>query len=93
MLAAIGARAPARPGARRLRRRDRSRRLERARGKLVRKGLDLVVLNDVSRSDIGFDIADNEVVLVTRDGEETVPKAGKAEIAGHILDRVETLLS
>jgi phosphopantothenoylcysteine decarboxylase/phosphopantothenate--cysteine ligase len=67
--------------------------LERARGKLVRKGLDLVVLNDVSRSDIGFDSQDNEVVLVTRDGEEIVPKAGKAEIAGRILDRVETLLS
>jgi phosphopantothenoylcysteine decarboxylase/phosphopantothenate--cysteine ligase len=67
--------------------------LERARGKLVRKGLDLVVLNDVSRSDIGFDSADNEVVLVTRDGEEMVPKAGKAEIAGRILDRVETMLS
>jgi phosphopantothenoylcysteine decarboxylase/phosphopantothenate--cysteine ligase len=67
--------------------------LERARGKLVRKGLDLVVLNDVSRSDIGFDSPDNEVVLVTRDGAETVAKAGKAEIAGRILDRVETLLS
>ena len=67
--------------------------LERARGKLVRKGLDLIVLNDVSRSDIGFDSPDNEVVLVTRDGAETVAKAGKAEIAGRILDRVETLLS
>ena len=44
--------------------------LERARGKLVRKGLDLIVLNDVSRSDIGFDSPDNEVVLVTRDGAE-----------------------
>ncbi len=58
----------------------------------MRKGLDLVVLNDVSRADIGFDSPDNEVVLVTRDGEETVPKAGKAEIAGRILDRVEALL-
>jgi phosphopantothenoylcysteine decarboxylase / phosphopantothenate---cysteine ligase len=67
--------------------------LERARGKLVRKGLDLVVLNDVSRSDIGFDSPDNEVVLVSRDGEETVAKASKAEIAARILDRVETLLS
>ena len=67
--------------------------LERARGKLARKGLDLIVLNDVSRSDIGFDSPDNEVVLVSRDGEETVAKAGKAEIAGRILDRVETLLS
>jgi phosphopantothenoylcysteine decarboxylase/phosphopantothenate--cysteine ligase len=66
--------------------------VERARGKLVRKGLDLVVLNDVSRADIGFDSPDNEVVLVSRDGEELVAKAGKGEIAARILDRVETLL-
>ena len=63
--------------------------LERARGKLERKGLDLIVLNDVSRSDIGFDSTDNEVVLVTREGAETSPKAGKPEIAARILDRVE----
>jgi phosphopantothenoylcysteine decarboxylase/phosphopantothenate--cysteine ligase len=66
--------------------------IERARQKLVRKSLDLVVLNDVSRPDIGFDSADNEVVLVARDGEETVAKAAKAEIAARILDRVERLL-
>jgi phosphopantothenoylcysteine decarboxylase/phosphopantothenate--cysteine ligase len=66
--------------------------VERARAKLERKGLDLVVLNDVSRSDIGFDSADNEVVLVARDGEERVAKAAKAEIAARILDRVERTL-
>jgi phosphopantothenoylcysteine decarboxylase/phosphopantothenate--cysteine ligase len=66
--------------------------VERARGKLERKGLDLVVLNDVSRSDIGFDSPDNEVVLVTRDAAETVPKAAKSEIASVILDRVESFL-
>jgi phosphopantothenoylcysteine decarboxylase/phosphopantothenate--cysteine ligase len=67
--------------------------LERARGKLARKGLDLVVLNDVSRADIGFDSLDNEVVLVSREGEELVAKAGKQAIAASILDRVERLLS
>jgi len=66
--------------------------LERARSKLVRKGLDLIVLNDVSRSDIGFDSPDNEVVLVSRDGDEPVAKADKRAIAMRILDRVEGLL-
>jgi phosphopantothenoylcysteine synthetase/decarboxylase len=50
------------------------------------------VLNDVSRSDIGFDSPDNEVVLVSRDGDEPVAKADKGAIAAHILDRVEGLL-
>jgi phosphopantothenoylcysteine decarboxylase/phosphopantothenate--cysteine ligase len=67
--------------------------VERARSKLVRKGLDLVVLNDVSRADIGFDSPDNEVVLVSRDGEDLVPKADKRAIAARILDRVERLLA
>jgi phosphopantothenoylcysteine decarboxylase/phosphopantothenate--cysteine ligase len=66
--------------------------VERARGKLARKGLDLVVLNDVSRADIGFDSPDNEVVLVSRDGEDLVGKADKRAIAASILDRVERLL-
>jgi phosphopantothenoylcysteine decarboxylase/phosphopantothenate--cysteine ligase len=66
--------------------------LERARAKLARKGLDLVVLNDVSRTDIGFDSPDNEVVLVSRDDEDLVPKADKRAIAARILDRVERLL-
>jgi phosphopantothenoylcysteine decarboxylase / phosphopantothenate---cysteine ligase len=65
--------------------------VERARAKLERKGLDLVVLNDVSRADIGFDSSDNEVVLVTREAAEMVPKADKSAIAARILDRVETL--
>jgi phosphopantothenoylcysteine synthetase/decarboxylase len=50
------------------------------------------VLNDVSRADIGFDSLDNEVVLVSRDGEDLVPKADKRAIAARILDRVEGLL-
>jgi phosphopantothenoylcysteine decarboxylase/phosphopantothenate--cysteine ligase len=67
--------------------------VERARRKLERKQLDLVVLNDVSRADIGFDSDDNEVVLVTREHAETVPKAGKPAIAAHILDRIESIFA
>ena len=43
--------------------------LERGRAKLARKGLDAVVVNDISRSDIGFDSTDNEVTIVLPDGE------------------------
>jgi phosphopantothenoylcysteine decarboxylase / phosphopantothenate---cysteine ligase len=66
--------------------------LERARGKLRNKGVDLVVYNDVSRDDIGFDAVDNEVVLVTAAGERAVPRAPKDEIAAEIFDEVERLL-
>jgi phosphopantothenoylcysteine decarboxylase/phosphopantothenate--cysteine ligase len=66
--------------------------LARAREKLARKGADLFVFNDVSRSDIGFDASDNEVTLVSAGGERTLPKAPKDEIAAAILDEVEELL-
>ena len=46
--------------------------LARAREKLERKRADLIVFNDVAQDGIGFDAADNEVVLVSRDGERTV---------------------
>ena len=65
--------------------------IERARAKLERKGLDAIVFNDVSRADIGFDSALNEVVIVERDGERRVPLAPKEEVADAILDRVEAL--
>jgi phosphopantothenoylcysteine decarboxylase/phosphopantothenate--cysteine ligase len=66
--------------------------LERKRKMLAEKHLDLVVFNDVSREDIGFDAAENEIVLVTADAERTVPKAPKERIAAAILDEVERLL-
>ena len=57
-----------------------------AREKLTRKRLDAVVLNDVSDPRIGFDARENEVVIVTPDGEHHVPRAAKEDIAGAILD-------
>jgi phosphopantothenoylcysteine decarboxylase/phosphopantothenate--cysteine ligase len=62
--------------------------LERARQKLADKQVDLIVFNDVSRADIGFDAADNEVVLVSADGERRLEKASKERIAAAILDAV-----
>jgi phosphopantothenoylcysteine decarboxylase/phosphopantothenate--cysteine ligase len=65
--------------------------LDRAREKLERKGADAIVLNDVSRSEIGFESAENEVMIVERGGEHHVPLASKEEVANAILDRVEAL--
>ncbi|HEY1317052.1 MAG TPA: bifunctional phosphopantothenoylcysteine decarboxylase/phosphopantothenate--cysteine ligase CoaBC [Gaiella sp.] len=66
--------------------------LERKRGMLTDKNVDLVVYNDVGRDDVGFESQDNEVVLVSHGSERAVPKAPKAEIARAILDEVERLL-
>ena len=67
--------------------------LARAREKLERKGANLFVFNDVSRSDIGFDASENEVVLVTPHAERKVDKARKEEIARVVLDEVEELIT
>jgi phosphopantothenoylcysteine decarboxylase/phosphopantothenate--cysteine ligase len=65
--------------------------VEEARRKLERKRLDAVVLNDISRADIGFEQPDNEVVIVTAKAEHQVPLAPKADVAAAILDQVEAL--
>jgi phosphopantothenoylcysteine decarboxylase/phosphopantothenate--cysteine ligase len=66
--------------------------LARKRAMLTDKNVDLVVYNDVGRDDVGFESDDNEVVLVSHDGERTVAKAPKPAIARAILDEVERLL-
>jgi phosphopantothenoylcysteine decarboxylase/phosphopantothenate--cysteine ligase len=63
----------------------------RAREKLIRKGIDLIVLNDVSDPGIGFDSADNAVTLIDASEELEVPRASKDEIAERILRRVDAL--
>ena len=66
--------------------------LERKRAMLADKKVDLVVYNDVSRTDIGFDATDNEVVLITREGETRIAKAPKSRIAAAVLDEAVALL-
>ena len=66
--------------------------LENARAKRERKQVDLIVLNDISRADIGFDVDHNEVAIVAADDVTTVGRASKRIVAGAILDRVELLL-
>lgn len=65
--------------------------VDRARAKLDRKGADLIVLNDVSNAEIGFESGENEVTLIDRGGDTRVPQAAKDSIAEAILDRVERL--
>jgi len=67
--------------------------IERARAKLRAKQVDLIVANDVSRVDAGFDVETNAVTLVTADGTTEVAVQSKTAVAGVILDRVETLLA
>jgi len=56
-----------------------------ARDKLIRKGCDLVIANDVSRHDIGFDSDENEILLIYKGETEAVPKADKSRLAQIIL--------
>jgi phosphopantothenoylcysteine decarboxylase/phosphopantothenate--cysteine ligase len=60
--------------------------VERARGKLARKGADAIVVNDVSRSDIGFDVEDNEIVIVTSNQEIVISRRPKWACAQAIWD-------
>ena len=66
--------------------------LARARAKRERKRCDLIVYNDVARSDIGFDAADNEVTVIGAAGDVDVPKGPKEQVAAAILEAVERLL-
>jgi phosphopantothenoylcysteine decarboxylase/phosphopantothenate--cysteine ligase len=64
----------------------------RAAAKREQKHADLIVANDVSRSDAGFDVDTNAVTIVGGGGAETLPLQSKARVAAEVLDRVEGLL-
>jgi phosphopantothenoylcysteine decarboxylase / phosphopantothenate---cysteine ligase len=62
------------------------------RGKLERKGLDAVVVNDISNPSIGFEVGENEVTILAADGgEQHVGQTSKEQVARAILDEVERL--
>ncbi len=66
---------------------------EQGRAKLERKGADLIVVNDVSRSEAGFEAETNQVLILGRDGSRVeVPLASKTEVARRVWDEVVTLL-
>ncbi|WP_305794676.1 phosphopantothenoylcysteine decarboxylase, partial [Granulicella sp. L60] len=65
--------------------------LRNGRAKLERKGVDAVVVNDVSREGIGFDVEENAGSILTRFGDVELPKMSKAAMAERILDEVRGL--
>jgi phosphopantothenoylcysteine decarboxylase/phosphopantothenate--cysteine ligase len=65
--------------------------VDRAREKLSRKGADLMVLNDISNPEIGFESEENAITLIDSTSETPVPQASKDAIADEILDRVSAL--
>ena len=63
-----------------------------ARRKLARKGCDLLVANDISQPESGFDVDTNTVSFVWPSGEvESLPPLSKQDVARHILDRIRAL--
>jgi phosphopantothenoylcysteine decarboxylase / phosphopantothenate---cysteine ligase len=64
-----------------------------ASAKRERKHADLIVANDVSRSDAGFDVDTNAVTIIGPAGAEALPLQSKTRVASEILNRVERLLS
>ncbi len=68
--------------------------LANARKKLANKNLDLMVANDITKADSGFDVDTNRVVLIDKAGKtEELPLMSKREVAEKILDRVKSLLT
>ena len=67
--------------------------VDNARKKLQNKQLDLIVANDVTSPDSGFEVDTNRVTLISQDGKsEALPLMSKREVADRILDRVAELL-
>ena len=66
--------------------------LEYAQAKLISKGLELIVANDITLPGAGFGSDDNKVTLVDSSGTEELPLMPKYDVAGRILDRLTTLL-
>lgn len=60
-------------------------------GKLERKGCDLVIANDVSRQDIGFDSSENEITLIYPDRVEPLPKGSKEHLGHQLIELLEDL--
>jgi phosphopantothenoylcysteine decarboxylase/phosphopantothenate--cysteine ligase len=65
----------------------------RATEKLRKKHVDLIVANDVSRGDAGFDVDTNAVTIIGAAGTEIVPLQSKNGVAAEVLNRIEGLLS
>jgi phosphopantothenoylcysteine decarboxylase/phosphopantothenate--cysteine ligase len=65
--------------------------IDRAREKLTRKNADLIVLNDISNPEIGFESQENAITLIDAASADPVPQASKDVVAEKILQRVDQL--
>lgn len=66
--------------------------LDNAKEKMTRKNLDMIVVNDVSRKDAGFDVDTNKVTFILKDGSnEELPLLTKKEVADHLLDKIKQI--
>ena len=63
--------------------------LENSRGKLIKKGLDMIVANNLKTQGAGFGVETNVVTLITRDEIKELPLMGKDEVAGKLLDEIQ----
>lgn len=66
--------------------------LQNARGKLERKGLNLIVANDITAADAGFEVDTNRVTLIDGQGEMALALTSKAQVAEAVMERVAALL-
>lgn len=64
-----------------------------ARTKLNRKDCDLIIANDISRKDIGFDVDENEIIIISADDTVKPAKASKQHLSHLILERALNLAS
>ena len=65
----------------------------RGRAKLLRKHVDFIVANDITRADAGFEVDTNAGTIISQDTEETIAVTPKADLASRILDRAELRLN
>jgi phosphopantothenoylcysteine decarboxylase/phosphopantothenate--cysteine ligase len=66
--------------------------LDNAKEKMTRKNLDMIVVNDVTRKDAGFDVDTNRVSFIFKDGSnEELPLLTKDEVADHLLDKIKSI--
>ena len=66
--------------------------LDNAKEKMARKNLDMIVVNDVSRKDSGFDVDTNKVTFLFKDGSnEELPLLTKEEVANRLLDKIKSI--
>jgi phosphopantothenoylcysteine decarboxylase/phosphopantothenate--cysteine ligase len=66
--------------------------LDHAAAKRARKGVDLIVANDVAQPGAGFEVETNVVTFLDAQGRETLPLMTKMDVAVRLIDRLERLL-